>query len=152
MGLFGKRKTATSPQPDARTGTATAAVPGQTDLYNVAARGTAKDVAACVAAGADVNEPNRVGYTPLGIAASRGDVDVARALLEHGATVDPSDNTGTTPLAAAVLNSKGRGDMITLLLQHGADPERPNRRGQTPLELAQRITAYDVTQYFAARP
>ncbi len=128
----------------------TFAVPGQTDLHNVAARGTAEDVAACVAAGADVNEPNRVGYAPLSIVASRGDVEVARALLEHGAVVDVTDKTGTTPLAAAVMNSRGNGDMITLLLAHGADPHKPNNRGQTPLQLAERIKTHDVTQFFAA--
>ena len=122
-----------------------------TDLHNVAARGTADDVRACLDAGADVNEPNRVGYTPLSLAASRGDVDVARALLEGGATVDATDKTGMTALAAAVMNSKGRGEMITLLLEHGADPAKPNNRGQTPLELAQRMTATDVVRYFEGR-
>jgi ankyrin repeat protein len=149
MGLFGRRKTA-PPQTESGTGTAPKSVSGQTNLHDAAARGTVADVEACLATGADVNEPNRVGYVPLSIAASRGDVDVARALLDAGADVDATDPTGTTPLAAAVLNSRGKGDMITLLLEHGADASKPNRRGQTPLELAQRITAHDVTQFFAA--
>ena len=150
MGLFGKRKTDTASEPGPEA-PALKSVSGQPNLHDVAARGTVADVEACITAGADVNEPNRVGYAPLSIAASRGDVDVARALLDHGADVDTTDPAGTTPLAAAVLASRGKGDMITLLLERGADANKPNRRGQTPLELAQRITNHDVTQFFAAR-
>jgi ankyrin repeat protein len=147
MALFSKRKPAAS---EVRVSVPTA-VSGLTDLHDIAARGTAAAVKESVELGADVNEPNRVGYTPLSIAASRGDVDVARALLDAGADVDSADKTGTTALAAAVLNSKGRGEMITLLLERGADPTKPNNRGQTPLELARRMTATDVARYFEQR-
>ena len=156
MGMFGKRKTSpvgaadrvdTEPARSNGHGAPTA-VTGLTDLHTIAARGTAVEVQECIAAGADVNEPNRVGYTPLSIAASRGDVDVARALLEQGADVDRTDPNGTTALAAAVLNSKGNGEMISLLLEHGANPRKPNNRGQSPLELARRMTSYDVVRFF----
>lgn len=147
MALFGRRtrRDESGQRPAAGAPTAVA---GLDDLHDIAARGTAEDVARRVAAGDDVNARNRVGYTPLGIAASRGDLEVARALLDAGAEVDPVDNTGGTPLAAAVLNARGRSDMIELLLARGADAHRPNQRGQSPLDLAQRTGSADVVLLF----
>ena len=46
--------------------------------------------------GADVNERDDEGYTPLHNAASRGDVDVIRFLVEHGADVTAVSRVGQT--------------------------------------------------------
>lgn len=140
MAMFGRRKD--SDPASAGSGRPTP-VTGLHDLHTIATRGSAAEVQPCLDAGADVNQPNRVGYTPLTIAASRGDVAITRALLEAGADVDRTDAVGTTALGAAVLSRAPR-DVVALLLEHGADANRPNQRGQTPLELARKSSSMEI--------
>lgn len=141
MALFGKRKD-TGPAAGAPT-TAPPPVTGLHDLHTIATRGTVAEIQPCLDAGADVNEPNRVGYTPLTIAASRGDVSITRALLDAGADVDRTDPNGTTALGAAVM-SRAPMDVISLLVEHGADPNRVNQRGQSPLDLARKSSSVEI--------
>lgn len=151
MALFGKRK-----GPDTSVGSgappshdpAPAPVTGLSDLHTIAARGSVAEIQPCLDAGADINEPNRVGYTPLAIAASRGDVEITRALLEAGADVTRIDAVGTTALGAAVMSRAPR-DVISLLLDHGADANRPNNRGQSPLDLARKSSALEIVALLA---
>jgi ankyrin repeat protein len=146
MALFGKRKDARSGAPAAESGPTP--VTGLADLHTIAARGTVTEVQPCLDAGADINEPNRVGYTPLTIAASRGDVEITRALLEAGADVTRTDAVGTTALGAAVM-SRAPMDVIALLVEHGADANRPNNRGQSPLDLARKSSSTEVVALLA---
>jgi uncharacterized protein len=146
MALFGKRKgtgssvgSGASPSHDP----APAPVTGLSDLHTIAARGAVAEIQPCLDAGADINEPNRVGYTPLTIAASRGDVEITRALLEAGADVTRTDPVGTTALGAAVM-SRAPMDVVSLLLAHGADANRPNNRGQSPLDLARKSSSAEI--------
>lgn len=141
MARFGRRKDAAPPAGSSPSGPAP--VTGLHDLHTIATRGTAAEVQPCLDAGADVNEPNRVGYTPLTIAASRGNVEITRALLEAGADVSCTDAVGTTALGAAVM-SRAPLDVISLLLEHGADAHRPNHRGQSPLDLARRSSSIEI--------
>ena len=143
MAMFGKRKEVSANASAGPTPGGPAPVTGLHDLHLIALRGTAAEVQPCLDAGADVNEPNRVGYTPLTIAASRGDIAITRALLEAGADVDRTDTVGTTPLAAAVM-SHAPMDVVALLVEHGADANRPNKRGQTPLELARKQSSMEI--------
>jgi ankyrin repeat protein len=105
-----------------------------------------------LAAGADADSPDRLGFRPLHLAAQEGSLEAARALVEHGATVDAVNSYGNTPLFTAVFNSKGRGELIQLLRSHGADPTARNTSGQSPLGLARLIGNYDVAQFFADLP
>jgi len=140
MALFGKRKDESGPSSANR---ATTPVTGLKDLHTIAMRGSAAEVQPCLDAGADINEPNRVGYTALTIAASRGDVDITRALLDAGADVERTDAVGTTALAAAVM-SRAPLAVVSLLVDHGADPTRANHKGQTPLDLARKTGSIEV--------
>ena len=151
MAMFGERKGTDSalgsgPTPSHDPGPAP--VTGLNDLHTIAARGTVAEIQPCLDAGADVNEPNRVGYTPLTIAASRGDVEITRALLEAGADVTRTDSVGTTALGAAVM-SRARMDVISLLLAHGADANKPNKRGQSPLDLARKSSSMEIVALLA---
>ena len=59
-----------------------------------------------VAAGADVNERDALGATPLHDAAWNGIVEIAAYLIEHGAAVNAQHaEGGSEPLAYAVIKN-----------------------------------------------
>ena len=66
-----------------------------------------------VAAGANVNQPDDSGMTPLMIAASQGHVAIARMLIAAGADIGASSQDGTNALMRAA--SADRGEMVRLL-------------------------------------
>ena len=51
--------------------------------------------------GADVNQADNDGTTPLIIVSGTGHVEVVRALLDRGADVNQATNNGGTPLMLA---------------------------------------------------
>ena len=109
------------------------------NLFEAAESGTASEVKAALAAGADPNNARRDdGDTPLHLAAIWNDnPSVIAALLEGGA--DPDEDSGPdrwpTPLhRAAVFNSKP--SVIVALIEGGADPDDRAGNGRTPLHLA----------------
>ena len=60
------------------------------DLSIAASFGDVEEVSALIDQGADVNEPDKFGHTPLFYAKSRGRSAVIRLLLQHGAKVNDS--------------------------------------------------------------
>jgi hypothetical protein len=98
-----------------------------------------------IAAGLDVNEPDKSGCMPLHRAAQDASADVAEALLGHGAQVDARDWRDQTPLhwltgywlqtaeAQARVSKVGE-----LLLSKGACPDPIDDYGRTPLHDAAR--------------
>ncbi len=122
-------------------------------LYAARSRCTAC-AAAIVAAGADVNQPNPDGVTPVLVAFDNFSYDTARLLLENGANPHVWDWWGRTPLYAAVDMSSYSGantgpampviadgttprDIVRMLLDAGVDPNpqlnmlRPGRGGNS---------------------
>ena len=122
-------------------------------LYAARSRCTAC-AAAIVAAGADVNQPNPDGVTPVLVAFDNFSYDTARLLLENGANPHVWDWWGRTPLYAAVDMSSYSGantgpatpaitdettprDIVRMLLDSGVDPNpqlnmlRPGRGGNS---------------------
>lgn len=88
-----------------------------------------------IAAGANLNLPDKNGATPLHEAAESGNLKLARMLVEAGADVSKSHYTHrVTPLILAIRN--GSPAMLSLLVQYGADPSLPDSDGQTPLMAA----------------
>ncbi|HJR08297.1 MAG TPA: ankyrin repeat domain-containing protein [Pyrinomonadaceae bacterium] len=93
-----------------------------TTLLTVAAeRGDASQVRKLIAAGADVNERDKSGFTPLIWATRIGDKEVARLLIEGGADMNERDcaANGWTPLIHAI--HKNNDEMARLLIESGAD-------------------------------
>ena len=93
--------------------------------------------------GAQVNQPNGSGATPLILAANSWTVsngreteqtEVLQQLLHHGAHVNDQDETGSTALHHAVLN--GQKDMVELILEYGGDPYLEDRTGKLPCKMA----------------
>ncbi|HBR27096.1 MAG TPA: quinoprotein dehydrogenase-associated putative ABC transporter substrate-binding protein [Rhizobiales bacterium] len=87
-----------------------------------------------VGKGADVNQPDNQGWTPLISAARQRHDDMINLLIELGADVNLAKSDGTTPLIAAA--SRDHVPSIKVLLEHGADVEKPGPQGFRALPLA----------------
>ena len=81
-------------------------------------------------AGADVNQPDAFGHTPLMWAISVGDAGMTAELLRAGADVNARRPDGTTALHTAAA-SDARADCVRMLLAAGADPTARDREGKT---------------------
>src|SRR5438477_5453817 len=82
-----------------------------------------------IAKGADVNQPDTTGMTPLMIAAEQGRTGIAEMLIAAGASVRASAGDGTTALMHAA--SANRLETLRLLLDRGADPNARTKGGDT---------------------
>lgn len=71
-------------------------------------------------AGANVEDHNENGHTPLMEAASAGHVPVAKILLEHGAGINTHSNEFKES-ALTLACYKGHLEMVRFLLEAGAD-------------------------------
>ena len=92
---------------------------------------TCREIKAALEAGADVNERDVKGYTPLHHAAGASKLKCVQLLLEYGADVNSRDNDDRAPLMHT--------DSVAIakeLLAHGADVNARDRDGCTPLVFA----------------
>lgn len=84
--------------------------------------------------GANVNETNMFGVTPLMFAVGRSEVEVVKLLIENGADISAEANGSYTPLFYAVeVNNDKTITIVDLLLDAGANIEHRNYKGQTVL-------------------
>jgi ankyrin repeat protein len=98
--------------------------------------------------GADVNEAQGDGTTPLHWAVYRIDYELVDELLAHGAEADVVNAYGSSPLAEAVKTADLR--LVEVLLDAGADAESRNVDGQTALMLSVRSGALEIAQQLVA--
>jgi ankyrin repeat protein len=89
-----------------------------------------------VAKGADVNQTQADGTSPLHWAVYRFDRELVQTLLRKGARVNAVNRYGSSPLGEAV--RVGNLEITGMLLEAGADANIANEDGQTPLMLAAR--------------
>ena len=84
-------------------------------------------------AGADPNNQNNYGRTPLHWAAKYNKVKVVEVLLNAGAHLNIQDKDGRTPLQlASVYPTPERSEAAKLILKAGADPNSQDEEGWTP--------------------
>jgi len=130
---------AESPQPRGRTDAISAARPYQIDdeegfvparprpneqkkaktLHDAARDGDIDQVQLLISKGADVNEKNRMGWTPLHTAVQNRRQALIEPLIAKGADINATNNRGQTPLMAAIYI--GQKDTVELLIAKGAD-------------------------------
>ncbi|MGE0490898.1 MAG: ankyrin repeat domain-containing protein [Vulcanimicrobiota bacterium] len=80
--------------------------------------------------GADLEERNQKGQTPLIAACWAGYDEVVEKLVQAGADVNANDRQGFTPLYGALTSC--RAETVKVLLEYGARPEATNSDGKTP--------------------
>jgi ankyrin repeat protein len=81
--------------------------------------------------GADVNQRDKGGNSPLDEAAFRGNTEVLKLLLAHGADINAIGEYGSTPLHAAA--GRGEAEAAKLLIENGAEVDAKSKNGDTPL-------------------
>ncbi|KAF4471098.1 hypothetical protein FALBO_1996 [Fusarium albosuccineum] len=89
-----------------------------------------------IAAGADINQRDWRGETPLILAASFGRVEMVRLLLEYKECrrqINQGDIVGWTALHAAV--EMASPECVCMLLEAGASAEKRDTNGQVPLHV-----------------
>jgi ankyrin repeat protein len=97
-----------------------------------------------LAAGADPNVRDDVGYSPLRICAEKGYLEMARLLLLCGATKTIDEWGGDGAMTALGLAARElQVEMVKLLLANGADPQGQDVDGLTPLDCLKFVDSPD---------
>ena len=105
---------------------------GETRLMRAARDGHVSRVNNLLARGAEPNDKDKFGRTPLSWAAMRGHEAVVKLLADRDdVEADSKDQWGRTALSHAVEN--GHVGVVKLLMEKGADAESKDQWGQTPL-------------------
>ncbi len=76
------------------------------ELITAIEKGDLESVVQFIGKGADVNDADHNGNTPLMYASMRGFTDTARFLLDNGADVNARNTQGVTPLTYACRNNQ----------------------------------------------
>ena len=87
-------------------------------LYCASLHGDLDHCQRWVQAGANINQQNSSGYTPVNIAAKQGYNRLCEYFMEIGSDPNIADNNGLTPLY--FLCQDGDNDLVKKLLDHGA--------------------------------
>jgi ankyrin repeat protein len=107
---------------------------GLTALLYAVRQNAAAAVQALAAGGADLDQADPDGFTPVIIATLNGHYDLAKLLIERGAGLEVADKGGRTPLFAAV-------DMNTYEYSYNRPTPRPSGE----------MNAVDLTRFLLAR-
>lgn len=116
---------------------------GRTVLSHMAGQGRVDIMRLLLEHGADVEQADDIGETPLRYAAANS-LDATNLLLEHGAAVDAPGLGGQTPL----LGAAAAGDMkqMNTLLAHGAQVNAQSKARITALMCAARASCSHADQ------
>jgi ankyrin repeat protein len=104
------------------------------DLPTAVQAGATKQALEMIRGGADVNQAQGDGSTPLIWAVNRQDYEVAEALLAKKANPNAVNEFGATPLTEAARLNDAR--LVNMLLDAGAKVDSANPDGETALMLA----------------
>ena len=90
--------------------------------------------------GADVNEQDEMGETPLHKAlATQYPKEIVSLLIKHGADVNIKDKEGRLPIHKVLSSQNPDIRLLTLLLENGADVNAKDKNGETPLQKALKL-------------
>lgn len=106
-----------------------------TNILNASVKGNVKAVRNFLNNGANINQVDNDGNTPLYIASEKGQVEMVKLLLKKGAEVNKADKFEITPLNRA--SFKGHDKVVKLLLMApGIKVNQEDESGGTPLDSA----------------
>lgn len=88
-----------------------------------------------ISGGAEVNERNKDGVTPLALAIENGVEDHIKFYADHGADINSKDTKGTTPLILALKDSDSS-DKVLKLIVNQTNVSSTDSEGNTPLIVA----------------
>jgi quinoprotein dehydrogenase-associated probable ABC transporter substrate-binding protein len=118
---------------------------GETALHQALVQREPAMVAFLIARGADVNQRDRDGWTPIMTAAYCDDADDVKLLAQHGADPNTMSVQKLTPLGVAAQYGKDKAALA--LIEAGADPSHGiGDAGYTPLMLASANDAQALAQ------
>jgi hypothetical protein len=104
------------------------------NLHQAVVGGDIEQVKSLLSKGADINEKNRLGGTPLHTALLNKKEAIAELLISKGADLNVRDNHGRTPLFLAIETDQRK--IAELLLTKNVDVNAVARMGQNALTLA----------------
>jgi ankyrin repeat protein len=87
-----------------------------------------------IALGADVNDTDSNGHTPLHCAILFSHTEIVLALIANGANVNAANQHGRTPLKSAIINNLS--EIVQALIAAGAGVNTADQHGKTPLHWA----------------
>ena len=114
------------------------------ELSNAVIASDPERVKFLVEKGADANQPDPQGWTPLQNAARQRKDGMIKTLIELGADPNRPAADGMTPLVAAAM--RDHVPSIKVLLENGADVEQPGLQGFRPLALAIAESKYEAAK------
>ncbi|HTB11324.1 MAG TPA: ankyrin repeat domain-containing protein [Bryobacteraceae bacterium] len=118
-------------------------------LLSAATSGKADVVKSLLAGGANVNEKDADGNTPLIIASEAGNLPLAQILVDARASLEARDSQGRAALHHAA--SAGKTNLVGFLLDSGALVNKQANDGATPLFYAVEFAKMPVVQLLIAR-
>jgi len=96
--------------------------------------------------GANVNQRNTSGATPLHRAISTGNLTIAKMLIDNQANTEAKTKNGSTPLHIAVMAPEPSSEMVTLILDQWVNVDAQDNAGKTPLHFAAEKGNVEITQ------
>lgn len=114
-------------------------------ILHAVAKGDAVDTLNHILLGADVNQKNKQGWTPLHFATVRGKTACAEVLISKGALLNERTGTKKAPLHFAA--DRGYLEIAQLLVESGADIGAEDDENWTPLHNAAEKDHVDVAAY-----
>jgi hypothetical protein len=106
-------------------------------LVQAIAESPIDQIKSMISGGANVNEKNSLGWTPLHAAVRFANIEAVKLLLESNADINAKDNSGQTPLYAAV--ETGQKELVDLLISKKADVNITNSNNENALSLARMV-------------
>ena len=88
--------------------------------------------------GADINHPNRIGWSPVYVATEQGHLEVVQCLVQLGADVNLANREGDTPLHVAM--RADRFEVCAYLLAQNADSAQRNKNGKLCFDVVSRTS------------
>ena len=108
------------------------------ELIDTVQTGNLENVRLLVEQGADLDQVDSSGWSPLFWASYGGQLEIAQYLVEQGSTMDKATNYGAA--------SNGHLEVVRYLLEQGADKEKANQLGWTPLHRAAYMGRLEVAK------